>query len=120
MFSDIVVRDGECVCVELVAKDRYNHRESAVFLGSIRYEVLKQVYDTRVSLHQDASCYTEIFNEKTFRANKNVEVCFGWLYSAFLLDAGTEFILLLFYSDRPPDKLRYLICTGLSLPKISV
>lgn len=42
------VRDGECVCVELVARDRYNSRESAVFLGSIRYEVLKQVYDTKV------------------------------------------------------------------------
>uniref|UniRef100_A0A914XRD3 Uncharacterized protein n=1 Tax=Plectus sambesii TaxID=2011161 RepID=A0A914XRD3_9BILA len=49
VFNDVIVRDGECVCVELVARDRYRHRESAVFLGSIRYEVLKQVYDTRAS-----------------------------------------------------------------------
>lgn len=45
----MVIRDGECVCVELVAKDRYKHREAVVFLGSIRYEVIKQVYDSRVS-----------------------------------------------------------------------
>lgn len=42
-FADCAVRDGECVCVELVARDRYRQRESAIFLGSIRYEVLKQV-----------------------------------------------------------------------------
>ncbi|VDN02844.1 unnamed protein product [Thelazia callipaeda] len=50
IFSDVVVRDGECVCVELVARDRCKKYEVAVFLGSIRYEVLKQVYDARVSL----------------------------------------------------------------------
>lgn len=44
----MIVRDGECVCVELVARDRYKNREAVIFLGSIRYEVLKQVYDTRV------------------------------------------------------------------------
>ncbi len=48
VFSDVIVRDGECVCVELVVKDRYRQWESVVFLGSIRYEVLKQVYDARV------------------------------------------------------------------------
>ncbi|VDM44183.1 unnamed protein product [Toxocara canis] len=49
IFSDVIVRDGECVCVELVAHDRYKSREAVIFLGSIRYEVLKQVYDTRAS-----------------------------------------------------------------------
>ncbi|KAK6111486.1 hypothetical protein QQG55_43835 [Brugia pahangi] len=49
IFSDIVVRDGECVCVELVAKDRCKNCEAVIFLGSIRYEVLKQAYDTRAS-----------------------------------------------------------------------
>ncbi|KAL3983112.1 hypothetical protein ACH3XW_49850 [Acanthocheilonema viteae] len=49
IFSDIVVRDGECVCVELVAKDRCKNCEAVVFLGSIRYEVLKQAYDARAS-----------------------------------------------------------------------
>lgn len=48
VFSDIVVRDGECICVELIARDRRANKESAIFLGSIRYEVLKQVYDSRV------------------------------------------------------------------------
>lgn len=49
IFKDVVVRDGECVCVELVTKDRYKNQEAVVFLGSIRYEILKQVYDTRAS-----------------------------------------------------------------------
>lgn len=40
--------EGECVCVELVAKDRYRERESVIFLGSIKYDVLKKLYDTRV------------------------------------------------------------------------
>uniref|UniRef100_A0A915HKQ3 Uncharacterized protein n=1 Tax=Romanomermis culicivorax TaxID=13658 RepID=A0A915HKQ3_ROMCU len=49
VFSDIVVRDGECVCVELSAKDRNSRYESVIFLGSIRYEVLRQVYETKGS-----------------------------------------------------------------------
>uniref|UniRef100_A0A1I7TB88 DUF2045 domain containing protein n=1 Tax=Caenorhabditis tropicalis TaxID=1561998 RepID=A0A1I7TB88_9PELO len=49
IFNDVIVRDGECVCVELVARDRQKTRESVVFLGSIRYEILKQVYDTKAS-----------------------------------------------------------------------
>ncbi|EJW86024.1 hypothetical protein WUBG_03067, partial [Wuchereria bancrofti] len=49
IFSDVVVRDGECVCVELVAKDRCKNCEAVIFLGSIRYEVLKQAYDARTS-----------------------------------------------------------------------
>lgn len=55
VFTDIVVRDGECVCVELLARDRTGRYESAVFLGSIRYEVLQQVYETKVSV---SSCFT--------------------------------------------------------------
>ncbi|CAJ0578612.1 unnamed protein product, partial [Mesorhabditis spiculigera] len=49
VFNDIVVRDGECVCVELVVRDRQRAREAVTFLGSIRYEVLKQVYDAKAS-----------------------------------------------------------------------
>ena len=53
VFSDVAVRDGECVCVELVARDQNRSGfESAIFLGSIRYEVLKQVYDTKASSSQ--------------------------------------------------------------------
>ncbi|KRZ91955.1 Uncharacterized protein T08_1779 [Trichinella sp. T8] len=48
VFKEIVIRDGECVCVELVAKDLSGQYVSTVFLGSIRYEVLKQVYDSKI------------------------------------------------------------------------
>ncbi|KAF4521150.1 hypothetical protein B566_EDAN012916 [Ephemera danica] len=50
VFCDILVRDGEMVCVELVASDRQGGVQSVIFLGSIRYDALKKVYDARSSL----------------------------------------------------------------------
>lgn len=47
MFRDVIVTEGECVCVELVAHDRYRSNEAVLFLGSIRYDVLKKLYDSR-------------------------------------------------------------------------
>lgn len=49
VFCDIMVRDGEMVCVELVANDRDGTVQGVIFLGSIRYDALKKVYDARVS-----------------------------------------------------------------------
>ena len=37
------------VCVELVASDKYGDFCGVLFLGSIRYDALKRVYDARVS-----------------------------------------------------------------------
>lgn len=48
-FADIIVRDSEMVVVELIAKDRNGSFQGVIFLGSIRYDSLKKVYDTRVS-----------------------------------------------------------------------
>lgn len=48
-FGDIIVRDSEMVCVELVAKDRNSQFQGVIFLGSIRYDALRKVYDARVS-----------------------------------------------------------------------
>nr|XP_018909352.1 PREDICTED: uncharacterized protein LOC109038664 isoform X1 [Bemisia tabaci] len=50
VFCDIFVRDGEMVCVELVASDHEGSVQSVIFLGSIRYDALKKVYDARMSL----------------------------------------------------------------------
>lgn len=47
VFQDILVRDGEMVCVELVAKDKDGSTQGVIFLGSIRYDALKKVYDAR-------------------------------------------------------------------------
>lgn len=44
----MLVRDGEMVCVELVAADHAGTRQAVIFLGSIRYDALKRVYDARV------------------------------------------------------------------------
>jgi Uncharacterized conserved protein (DUF2045) len=49
VFQDILVRDGEMVCVELVAKDKDGTNQGVIFLGSIRYDALKKVYDARQS-----------------------------------------------------------------------
>ncbi|XP_022253259.1 uncharacterized protein KIAA0930 homolog [Limulus polyphemus] len=51
VFQDIIVRDGEMVCVELLATDRDGTLQGVVFLGSIHYEALKRVYDARVGKH---------------------------------------------------------------------
>ncbi|KAJ8945408.1 hypothetical protein NQ314_009246 [Rhamnusium bicolor] len=47
VFHDILVRDGEMVCVELLAADRAGTIQGVIFLGSIRYDALKKVYDAR-------------------------------------------------------------------------
>lgn len=46
------------VCVELVAADRSGNIQAVIFLGSIRYDALKRVYDARVSRpnHFTLSC----------------------------------------------------------------
>jgi len=49
VYSEMTVRDGEMVCVELVASDRDRGFQVVLFLGSIRYDALKRVYDSRVS-----------------------------------------------------------------------
>ncbi|CAG9792253.1 unnamed protein product [Diatraea saccharalis] len=49
VFCDIVVRDGEMVCVELVARGRGGAAQAVIFLGSIRYDALTRVYESRVS-----------------------------------------------------------------------
>ena len=41
------------VVVELVAKDRQGRFQGVIFIGSIRYDALKTVYDQRVSLYID-------------------------------------------------------------------
>lgn len=57
VFGDIMVRDGEMVCVELVANDRDGTVQGVIFLGSIRYDALKKVYDARVSIHSKVFIY---------------------------------------------------------------
>ncbi|KAG8187251.1 hypothetical protein JTE90_019144 [Oedothorax gibbosus] len=50
IFEDIIVRDGEMVCVELVAADKDGALQRVIFLGSIHYDAVKRVYDARASL----------------------------------------------------------------------
>ncbi|KAI6177378.1 Protein of unknown function DUF2045 family-containing protein [Aphelenchoides bicaudatus] len=49
VFGDMVVTEGECICVELVARDRFREKEAVIFLGSIRFDVLQKLYDSRGS-----------------------------------------------------------------------
>jgi len=62
VFCDILVRDGEMVCVELVASDREGAIQGVIFLGSIRYDALKKVYDARVSRRLRAMQINDIIN----------------------------------------------------------
>ncbi|XP_067936239.1 uncharacterized protein KIAA0930-like isoform X2 [Watersipora subatra] len=49
VFEDIVIRDSEMVCVELVATDRHGDFQAVIFIGSIRYEALRNVFDSKQS-----------------------------------------------------------------------
>lgn len=49
-FNEMIVKENEMVCVELVANDGKTRK--VLFLGSIRYEALKKVYDARVKRFQ--------------------------------------------------------------------
>ncbi|XP_032220552.1 uncharacterized protein KIAA0930 homolog isoform X2 [Nematostella vectensis] len=49
-FKDFTVKDNEMVCVELVARDKTESFKGVVFLGSIRFESLKKVYENRASM----------------------------------------------------------------------
>lgn len=46
-FNEMIVKENEMVCVELVAND--GRIRKVLFLGSIKYESLKKVYDARAS-----------------------------------------------------------------------
>lgn len=67
VFHDILVRDGEMVCVELVAADRSGAVQGVIFLGSIRYDALKKVYDARVSGLSSFILSSILTTEKNFR-----------------------------------------------------
>lgn len=83
VFCDIMVRDGEMVCVELVANDRDGSVQGVIFLGSIRYDALKKVYDARVSTrfskHIFATFSTTFFNRfnsfETFQFTCRILLC---------------------------------------------
>ncbi|XP_064601842.1 uncharacterized protein KIAA0930-like [Liolophura sinensis] len=70
IFSEIIVRDSEMVCVELVASDRDGTLQGVLFLGSIRYEALRNVYDARASL---TSRLAQNMSLGWFKGHKRVE-----------------------------------------------
>ncbi|KAJ8922859.1 hypothetical protein NQ315_007894 [Exocentrus adspersus] len=72
VFHDILVRDGEMVCVELLAADRAGTIQGVIFLGSIRYDALKKVYDARQS-----SLSTKMAQRMTFGlfSNSSTQRC---------------------------------------------
>ena len=47
-FCEMVVNEGQMLCVELVARNPVLNEFKVLFLGSVKYEVLKKVYETRV------------------------------------------------------------------------
>lgn len=70
VFADIIVRDSELICVELVATDHDGKFQGVIFLGSIKYEALKKVYDARASL---TSRWAHTMSLGWFKGHKRVE-----------------------------------------------
>ncbi|GAB1608027.1 uncharacterized protein KIAA0930 homolog [Argonauta hians] len=69
-FADIIVRDSEIICVELMATDHHGKFQGVIFLGSIKYEALKKVYDARASL---TSRWAHTMSLGWFKGHKRVE-----------------------------------------------
>ncbi|CAH8578661.1 unnamed protein product [Schistosoma curassoni] len=44
-FGECVLRDSECINVELTAYDRYGRIHGVCFLGTVSYDTIKQFYD---------------------------------------------------------------------------
>lgn len=63
------VNAGQMVCVELVAKNPALDERKVLFLGSIKYEVLKKVYDTRVNIQMRLSWWDQHVRYRCFLGN---------------------------------------------------
>ena len=48
VFKDCILRDSECLCVELSAYDQSGALLGVLFEGVARYSVLKRAYDVDV------------------------------------------------------------------------
>ncbi|CAF0964617.1 unnamed protein product [Rotaria sordida] len=48
-FCEMIVNEGQIVCVELIAKNPVLNESRVLFLGSIKYEALKNVYENRAT-----------------------------------------------------------------------
>ncbi|CAH8854177.1 unnamed protein product [Trichobilharzia szidati] len=68
-FSDCVLRDSECLNVELTAYDRAGQVYGVCFLGTISYSTLKQFYD---SCNPRSNChFSNHFNQRNNRMTKS-------------------------------------------------
>ncbi|XP_038053649.1 uncharacterized protein KIAA0930 homolog isoform X3 [Patiria miniata] len=50
VFGDVTVDEGQLICVEVVAAEKEGQYRSVIFLGSVRYESLRRVYEARASM----------------------------------------------------------------------
>ncbi|XP_070568493.1 uncharacterized protein KIAA0930 homolog [Ptychodera flava] len=49
-FGDMIIEEGQMVCVELVAQEKHGTFQGVIFLGSVKYEALRRVYEGRASM----------------------------------------------------------------------
>lgn len=47
-FSDCVLRDSECLCIEMAAYDRFGALQGVLFEAVVRYSTLKKAHDVQV------------------------------------------------------------------------
>ncbi|CAH8587195.1 unnamed protein product [Heterobilharzia americana] len=64
-FSECVLRDSECLNVELTAYDRSGQAFGVCFLGTISYSTLKQFYDSSQTLQSSRHCSGQRNNRMT-------------------------------------------------------
>ena len=92
-WSDILVRDGEMVAVELVAVDSKNRLETVVWLGCVQYDGVRRVWETRtsqtVSQRLSQTNLLSIFGQ----TKVNITIATIWCFGDILNSSSTNMII---------------------------
>ena len=90
------------VCVELIAKDRHGKFQGVIFVGSIHYDALKRVYDTRVSIPFVCN-YVHLFNSAC-KASKYIkhqtQKDNGLTTCSFSGDSDNSYFIKIFFGHK--------------------
>ncbi|ESN95319.1 hypothetical protein HELRODRAFT_193552 [Helobdella robusta] len=70
-FSDLIMRDSELLCVELVAKDQRDKFKCVLFQGSVKYPDLRKGYDDKRS-SQNKSLYHKLSSSFRWLSNNSI------------------------------------------------
>nr|XP_026695101.1 uncharacterized protein KIAA0930 homolog [Ciona intestinalis] len=70
VWSDLILHEGEIVCVEVIASDKSKKLSSVIFLGSVKYDSLVKVYERRTKAPNK---FTQFMTLGLYKTSDSVE-----------------------------------------------